>query len=176
MQDDVTDGVRAMVDQGIADPHHIAIVGLSYGGYTALAGAAFTPTLYSCAASVNGISDLRTLLQESVPTSDFAFGVRMITSSEDLFKERIGSVSDSAIKTKSPINSVDAIRIPVLVAYSTGDAVVPNEQSERMAAALGKAGKPVTVVTLPQEDHWMSRSETRVQLLRALESFLHDHI
>jgi|HubBroStandDraft_1064217.scaffolds.fasta_scaffold03417_2 dipeptidyl aminopeptidase/acylaminoacyl peptidase len=176
MQDDVTDGVRAMVDQGIADPHHIAIVGLSYGGYAALAGAAFTPTLYSCAASVNGISDLRTLLQESVPTSDFAFGVRMITSSEDQIKERIGSVSDSTIKTKSPINSVDAIRIPVLVAYSTGDAVVPNEQSERMAGALGKAGKPVTVVKLPEEDHWMSRSETRVQFLHALESFLHDHI
>jgi dipeptidyl aminopeptidase/acylaminoacyl peptidase len=176
MQDDVTDGVRAMVDQGIADPHHIAIVGLSYGGYAALAGAAFTPTLYSCAASVNGISDLRTLLSESVPTSDFAFGMRLITSSEDQFKERIGSVSDSTIRTKSPINSVDAIRIPVLVAYSAGDAVVPNEQSERMAEALGKAGKPVTVMKLPQEDHWMSRSETRVQLLHALESFLHDHI
>ncbi|MGB6520529.1 MAG: prolyl oligopeptidase family serine peptidase, partial [Candidatus Cybelea sp.] len=125
MQDDVTDGVQAMIAQGVADPHHIAIVGASYGGYAALAGAAFTPVLYSCAASVNGISDLRTLLEESVPTSDFAFGMRMITSSQDQFKERIGSVSDSTIRTKSPINSIDAIRIPVLVAYSSGDAVVP---------------------------------------------------
>jgi dipeptidyl aminopeptidase/acylaminoacyl peptidase len=176
MQDDVTDGVQAMITQGIADPHHIAIVGASYGGYAALAGAAFTPTLYSCAASVNGISNLRTLLQESVPTSDLAMGIRLITSSENEFKERIGSVSDSTMRTKSPINSIDAIRIPVLVAYSTGDGVVPNEQSERMADALTKAGKSVTVIKLPEEDHWMSRSETRIQLLKALESFLHDHM
>ncbi|MEA3105940.1 MAG: hypothetical protein QOI88_545 [Gammaproteobacteria bacterium] len=45
MQDDVTDGVTAMIDQGIADARHICIVGASYGGYAALAGAAFTPSL-----------------------------------------------------------------------------------------------------------------------------------
>ena len=65
MQDDVTDGVRAMIDQKIADPQHVCIVGASSGGYAALAGAAFTPELYACAASIEEISDLRALLQEA---------------------------------------------------------------------------------------------------------------
>lgn len=178
MQDDVTDGVQAMIAQGVADPHHIAIVGMSYGGFAALAGAAFTPTLYSCAVSVNGVSDLHALMDEQAPQSGFMYGraARFISTGQSWLQERIGSETDPTIKTRSPINSVEAIRIPVLVAYSTSDGVVPNEQSESMAGALGKAGKPVTVVKLPEEDHWMSRSETRVQFLHALESFLHDHI
>jgi len=67
MQDDVTDGVRAMIDQGVADPHRVCIVGASYGGYAALAGAAFTPDLYSCAVSISGVTDLPALMRESVP-------------------------------------------------------------------------------------------------------------
>jgi dipeptidyl aminopeptidase/acylaminoacyl peptidase len=62
MQDDVTDGVKAMIKNGLADPARICIAGASYGGYAALAGAAFTPEMYACAISVNGISDLPALL------------------------------------------------------------------------------------------------------------------
>jgi dipeptidyl aminopeptidase/acylaminoacyl peptidase len=174
MQDDVTDGVQAMIEQGIADPHHVGIVGMSYGGYAALAGAAFTPTLYSCAASVNGVSDLRALMEEEVPR--YGNFVRFISASQSEFTERIGAETDPALKTKSPINSVASIRTPILIAYGTGDARVPTEQSERMAEALRKAGKSVTVVKLPDEDHWLSRTETRVQLLQAVDGFLHEHL
>ena len=69
MQDDVTDGVRALIEQGIADPKRVCIVGWSYGGYSALAGAAFTPELYACAASIAGISDLPDLLGFDFKTS-----------------------------------------------------------------------------------------------------------
>lgn len=174
MQNDVSDGVQAMIEQGIADAHHVGIVGMSYGGYSALAGAAFTPTLYSCAVSVNGVSDLRALMEEEIPR--YGAYVRFISASQSEFAERIGTETDPALRTKSPINSVATIRIPILIAYGTGDARVPNEQSQRMAEALSKAGKPVTVVKLPDEDHWLSRTETRVQLLQALDSFLHEHL
>jgi len=61
-QDDLTDGVKALITQGIADPKRVCIVGASYGGYAALAGAALTPELYACAASVAGVADLPELL------------------------------------------------------------------------------------------------------------------
>jgi dipeptidyl aminopeptidase/acylaminoacyl peptidase len=63
-----------------------------------------------------------------------------------------------------------------MVVYGNGDAVVPNAQSERMAKALNAAGKRVTVVKLADEDHWLSRTDTRVQLLKAFEGFLHDNL
>jgi len=174
MQDDVSDGVRAMVDQGIADPHHVCIVGLSYGGYAALAGAAFTPDLYTCAVSVSGISDLRALMESVLPGG--VLHNMVISASQSQWKERVGEETDPRLGSKSPINSVGAIRIPVMIAYGTGDGVVPIEQSTRMVDALQKAGKPVTVVKLPDEDHWLSQAQTRTQLLEALESFLHDHL
>jgi dipeptidyl aminopeptidase/acylaminoacyl peptidase len=74
------------------------------------------------------------------------------------------------------VNAVNRIHIPILIMYGTGDGVVPTGQSERMAKALRQAGKPVKVVTLDQEDHWLSRSASRVQVLRELEAFLKENL
>src|SRR5262249_10639386 len=63
MQDDISDGVKKLIADGIADPKRVCIVGASYGGYAALSGATKTPELYACAASLAGISDLGELLK-----------------------------------------------------------------------------------------------------------------
>ena len=174
MQDDLSDGVQAMVQQGVADPKHVCIVGISYGGYAALAGAAFTPKLYSCAVSVSGVSDLKQLLEEKVPSA--SPGYRVYSAAMSTWRERIGSPGDSVLSKKSPINSIASITAPVLIIYGSGDSVVPNSQSERMADALRAAGKPVRVVKLADEDHWLSRTATRVQMLEAIEQFLRDNL
>jgi dipeptidyl aminopeptidase/acylaminoacyl peptidase len=178
MQDDVTDGVQAMIDQGIADPHRIGIVGASYGGYVALAGAAFTPKLYKCAVSISGVSDLPALMRAQLPVDTMSGGmtVHWISASQSDWKERVGAPTDRSLWTRSPINSVATIAIPILLIYGTGDAIVPNDQSERMAHALSVAGKSVTVATLAGEDHWLSRTETRVQVLKELDSFLRTNL
>ena len=171
MQDDVTDGVRAMIEQGVADPHRICIVGASsYGGYAALVGVAFTPDLYACAASISGIADLSTLIRERVP-----FYATASTASSD-WKAHIGGAGDKELKERSPLYSASSIKVPVLVIYGTADAIVPNEQSERMAQALTDSGKTVTLVKLQGEDHWLSRSATRIEVLRQLEQFLAKHL
>ena len=46
MQDDITAGVRYLIDQHIADPDRICIMGASYGGYAALWGLVKTRTLF----------------------------------------------------------------------------------------------------------------------------------
>lgn len=178
MQDDVTDGVRAMIEQKVADPAHVCIVGASYGGYAALAGAAFTPELYACAASIEGISDLRALLEEVVPTVGGTAGrvVRYYSTAIDDWTAHIGAPTDPNLGKRSPINSIATIKAPIFIAYGTGDGVVPVSQSQRMAEALKAAGKPVTVVQLVGEDHWLSRGETRIQLLRELDAFLKQYL
>jgi dipeptidyl aminopeptidase/acylaminoacyl peptidase len=171
MQDDVTDGVKAMIDQGIADARHVCIVGASYGGYAALAGAAFTPSLYSCAVSINGVSDLPAYMRSSVPL----YGVYASTA-EQYWKARIGTRNEARLGAVSPINSVKNINIPILIIYSSGDGVVPNEQSERMIQALRSTGKTVEVDTLKGEDHWLSKTQTRTQVLHTLDAFLKAHL
>lgn len=166
MQDDLSDGVKALVEQGIADPARVCIVGASYGGYAALAGAAFTPDLYACAASVNGVSDLPGMLGNSVRRGgDESYELAY-------WRSHIGSEHDPRVVEKSPARSAKTVRAPVLLIHGADDTVVPIRQSELMANALQKAGKSHAFVRLKGEDHWLSASATRIRVLQELEAFL----
>jgi acetyl esterase/lipase len=166
MQEDVTDTVRALAEQGIADPKRVCIVGASYGGYAALAGAAFTPDLYACAVSVSGVSDLPLMLaHEGNSNPDESVTV-------DYWKEHIGLPTDAMVIARSPARAARAVRAPILLIHGTEDTVVPIEQSRVMARALKEAGKPFELIELPGEDHWLSQSVTRIRMLTEIERFL----
>jgi dienelactone hydrolase len=170
MQDDVSDGVKAMVEQGVADAHRVCIVGASYGGYAALAGAAFTPELYKCAVSISGVSDLPDMLG--------TVKARGGEESDSLayWLESIGSPFDKNVIERSPARAAEQIRIPILLLHGINDSVVPVEQSEGMARALAKFNKKYTFVKLDGEDHWLSRGETRLQVLKEIEKFLKENL
>jgi dienelactone hydrolase len=169
MQDDVSDGVSALIQQGVADPTRVAIVGSNYGGYAALAGAAFTPQLYACAVSVNGISNLPEILQiwEGAHAEPKGLGY---------WRESIGSRLDPEVSARSPIQGAAAVRAAVLLIYSADEPGVPPEQSENMARALRAAGKEVKEVRLVGDDEWVARSDTRIQTLKETEQFLAAHL
>ncbi|MCI3952813.1 MAG: acylamino-acid-releasing enzyme [Burkholderiales bacterium] len=170
MQDDVSDGVKALVAQGIADPKRVCIVGDSYGGYAALAGAALTPDLYACAVSINGISDLPEFL---------AWREKMTGDESNSFffwRDSIGDSLDSRIAEVSPASVARNVRAPILLIHGTNDSVVPIAQSELMANALKSAGKTYEFIRLESEDHWLSSSATRVRLLGAIDKFLAPHL
>jgi dipeptidyl aminopeptidase/acylaminoacyl peptidase len=76
------------------------------------------------------------------------------------------------LDTISPIRHLDAVNVPVLLIHGLDDTVVPFKQSSLMFEALTGAGKKVQLVTLKHEDHWLSRSETRLQMLQASVAFL----
>jgi dipeptidyl aminopeptidase/acylaminoacyl peptidase len=170
MQDDLTDGVLAMIQQGVADPRRVCIVGGSYGGYAALAGAAFTPDLYKCAVSVNGVSDLPEMLG-SVKVQNGAE-----SDSVAYWRDNIGSPFDRRVIERSPALAADAIRVPILLMHGVDDTVVPIGQSESMARALEKRNKPFEFIRLPGEDHWLSRADTRLRVLTEIERFLREHL
>lgn len=172
MQDDVTDAVRAVLDSGIADPKRVCIVGWSYGGYAALAGAAFTPDLYACAASIAGVTDLPSQIGYDVKGS---WG-RDSEIFHDL-RKLIGEPTDAQVIAKSPARAAASVRAPILLIHGADDTVVPIEQSQRMARALAAAGKPHQLIELANEDHWMwSKSSSRIRTLTELERFLGEHI
>ncbi|HVN41836.1 MAG TPA: S9 family peptidase [Steroidobacteraceae bacterium] len=171
MQDDITDGARKLLADGTVDPKRICIVGASYGGYAALAGVAFTPEVYACAASINGVTDLPDLVAgERLPR--YEDDVEWKATMHDL----IGSASDPELAARSPSRSADTIKAPVLLVHSSDDMVVPFAQSELMAKALASAGKSTKLVKIPGEDHWLSREDSRVTVLKQLESFLAQYL
>lgn len=171
MQTDLSDGVSYLAKQGIVDPARVCIVGGSYGGYAALAGVTLQPTVYRCAVSVAGISDLARMLQwETRGGIEDSYATR--------YWDRYWGVSgstDPKLDEISPIKHVDAVTAPVLLIHGRDDTVVPYEQSQIMYDALRGENKDVELVTLKKEDHWLSSSDTRLQMLQATVAFLRAH-
>jgi len=166
MQTDLSDGVRFLAKQGTVDPARVCIVGASYGGYAALAGVTLDPGVYRCAISVAGISDLRRFRRWS---AEYHLGL-----SQRYWDRYMGIAdqNDSGLIAISPIEHVSAVTVPVLLIHGRDDTVVPFEQSDIMLSALKRAGKSVELITMKHEDHWLSHSETRLQMLQASVAFL----
>ncbi len=172
MQDDITDGVDALIKGGFADPDRVCIIGASYGGYAALAGGAFTPDLYSCVGAIAPVSDLPRMLRAEKQDNGknswvLAYWERVIGDLETELDK---------LEEISPVNFASEFQAPVLLIHGKDDTVVPLRQSEVMNNALKRADKEVEFVTLKGEDHWLSSSETRLQTLQALDAFVEKHI
>jgi dipeptidyl aminopeptidase/acylaminoacyl peptidase len=172
MQTDLSDGVRFLANQGTIDPARVCIVGASYGGYAALAGATLDPGVYRCAVSVAGIADLKRFEEwvnyKGIDGYNF----------EERYWARFMGVSgalDPLLDSISPIKHVDVVDVPILLIHGRDDTVVPFEQSTLMRDALRRANKDVEFVALQHEDHWLSRGETRLQMLQASVAFLRAH-
>ncbi|WP_162244264.1 MULTISPECIES: S9 family peptidase [unclassified Phenylobacterium] len=164
MQTDLLDGIAAVADK--ADAGKVCIVGASFGGYAALAGATMHPDAYKCAASVAGISDLGLMLEQQWRTSgDDSAKVGEL-------RTMLGAADKGKLNATSPALLVSKTTAPVLLVHGDQDTVVPPQQSQVMANALKAAGRPYEYVVLPGENHDMTRSATRTQMLQALESFL----
>jgi dipeptidyl aminopeptidase/acylaminoacyl peptidase len=166
MQHDVTDGVKALAERGTIDSRRVCIVGWSYGGYAALAGATLTPGLYRCAASINGVSDL--------PLMIGAVRVRGGKFSDALayWKDHIGEPTDPDVIAVSPARRAQAASSSIMLFHAELDSVVPIIQSETMASALKSANKPYEFVRLPGDDHALSTAAMRTTVLENLGPFL----
>jgi dipeptidyl aminopeptidase/acylaminoacyl peptidase len=168
MQDDITEGVEKLIADGIVDPTRICIVGGSYGGYAALAGATLTPDLYACAVSVNGVAN--------IPANIFQKSGR--NSGNDWWNKAVGNRVNDAneLRAVSPVYLAGKAKAPILLIHAKDDIVVSPGQSRGMRDALQAARKQVEYVELKGEDHWLSRAETRTEMLARSIEFIDKHI
>lgn len=166
-------GVRALIKQGVVNAHRVCIVGVSYGGYAALAGAAFSPQTYACAVSINGISDLPAFVRYEIAA---AGGVSTGTATAAYWRAQLGSPSDPRLAAESPVNAAADVRAPVLLMHCAHGAGVLFSQSQEMADALTRLGKTVTLTRLPGRDLCLDRTSTRSALLRAIGPFLRKYL
>lgn len=171
MQDDITWGVKYLIEQGIADPKNIGIMGGSYGGYATLAGLAFTPDLYKCGVSIVGPSNLITLLNSIPPYWE---------SIRTVFHERMGNPNTpegkAQLERQSPLNSASKIKVPLLVIQGANDPRVNIHESDQIVVALRERGAAVEYIVAPDEGHGFSRPVNNMAMLAAAEKFLAKHL
>ena len=172
MQDDLTDAVKFFTSKGLVDPKRVCIIGASYGGYAALAGGAFTPDLYKCVVSINGIGDLNDMLSwdksQNGHDSEVAEYMAMQFAN--------GEVDKKELQKMSPKMFANNFAAPVLLIHSVNDKRVPIRQSEQMLKALKKQNKSVDMIELEGDNHHLLEGATRTQALEATVKFVNQHL
>lgn len=169
MQNDITDGVKWLIKEGIADPKRVAIYGASYGGYATLAGVTFTPDLYACAVDYVGVSNLLSFMNTIPP-----YWKPLL----DMMHEMIGDPeTDKEMMEKySPVFHVDQIKAPLFIAQGANDPRVNKAESDQMVEALKKRGVEVEYMVKENEGHGFSNEENKFDFYRAMEKFLDKYL
>lgn len=168
MQDDIEDGVRWAVAQGIADPERVCIYGASYGGYSAMMGLIRTPKLYRCGVNAVGVTDLDLFMDAT--WTDYARS----DSAEYTLVQMMGD--RSRFEEVNPVAQARRIESPVLLAYGSEDRRVPIEHGTRMRSALDKAGKPYEWMLMEGEGHGFFDPKNIEAYYRSVEAFLARHL
>lgn len=170
MHDDLIDGVKWAVSQGVTTPDKVCIFGGSYGGYATLVGLTMTPHIFACGISIVGISNLQTLY-ESYPE----YWKPMI----DQFVVETGGdprtvEGKEILRKKSPLTYVDQIQRPLLIVHGKNDPRVKQAESDQIVKAMQERDIPVTYLLYPDEGHGLSSPKNKASFFAASEKFLAD--
>lgn len=169
MQDDITDGVNWLIEQGIADPKRVAIYGGSYGGYATLQGIVKTPDLYAAAIDYVGVSNLFTFMNTIPP-----YWKPML----DMMYDMVGDPKKDSIQLRetSPVFNADKIKTPLFIAQGANDPRVNKAESDQMIGALKTRGVDVEYMVKDNEGHGFHNEENQFDFYAAMEAFLQKHI
>jgi dipeptidyl aminopeptidase/acylaminoacyl peptidase len=169
MLDDVIDGARWVVKQGVADPKRMAVFGGSFGGYAALSALAFHPKVFACGVDLSGPSNLITFLQNQPP---------YWADARASFTRRVGDPEKDAdfLRSRSPLFSAKNIEAPVFIAQGENDPRVKRSESDQMVEALRKNGKSVEYLLMADEGHDFATPENNLELFQRIEAFLEKYL
>lgn len=171
MQDDVADGARWAIAQGVADPKRICIAGASYGGYATLMGLARNPELFRCGVDWVGVTDINLLYDlRFTNTSQEAkrYGLPVLVGDQG---------KDAAmLKANSPLENAARITQPLLMAYGGKDRTVPIEHGKKFYAAVRQTNPHVEWIEYPDEGHGWHDERTAIDFWTRVDKFLGQNI
>ena len=170
IQDDIEDATRWAITAGIADPQRIAIMGQSYGGYSALFALGHNPELYRCGISIAGVTDWLAMFDNS-DVGDYKAASRH-------WREQMGDPDKDKdfLQAVSPVNFADKITAPVLIIQGKEDHRVPQDQAKRMIAALEKTGGKPASLFLSEVGHNYGSEKKRLEIYKSIVAFLEKNL
>jgi len=165
IQNDIEDGARWAIANGITAPKRMAIMGGSYGGYSALMGLIQTPDLYTCGVSLAGVTDWGALIERNRAMFPIAAGIQA---------HLVGDPAKQAadLRDVSPIAHVGRIQVPVLIVHGKDDQNVPYAQATALVAELEKEKKPYEFMARANELHGFRNARNQAEYFRRVEAFL----
>jgi dipeptidyl aminopeptidase/acylaminoacyl peptidase len=174
MQDDIADGTRWAIAQGVADPRRVCIAGASYGGYATLMGLIKDPALYKCGIDWVGVTDINLLYEgqwnftSDLPDEWKQYGMPAL----------VGDPVDDAeqLKATSPLLRAAEIKQPLLLAYGGADKRVPLPHGTKFYKAVRQTNPDVEWIEYEEEGHGWALPKNRIDFWSRVEKFLDKHI
>jgi dipeptidyl aminopeptidase/acylaminoacyl peptidase len=178
VQQDIVDGVRHLLAQGIGDPQRVGIVGHSFGGYSTLLGVTFAPELFKV-----GVA--------GAPPADFGWSMRWLVDAGDqgalpdrslvatlraLSVDPTDPATYARLHAQSPVVNAGKLRSPVLLMAGGADRVVAIREVIHYAALLRRLGKPVSLYVEPGGGHSPVAPLPREAYVYLVEAMLHAHL
>jgi len=164
--DDVADCTAHAVTAGPADPTRLAVMGRSYGGYLTFASLVWHPDLFRTGVAVCGMSDLLT----------FFAGTEPWLAESASHKYGHPEHDRALLRALSPMNRVDALRVPLLAVHGEHDTNVPPGESEQFVRAARDRGIPAELLALRDEGHDFLRADNRRLFRRTAADWLERHL
>ena len=167
MQKDMAEGVQWAIDQGIADPQRLAVMGGSFGGFSTLAQLIQKPHDYRCGISIVGVANWPRAIESFPPYWRL---------SRPYLNRMYGDINKpeerAQILANSPITHIDKITAPLLVIHGANDVRVIKQDSDDVVAALQALGRPVEYMVFNDEGHSISKWRNRLAMSRKIEDTL----
>lgn len=166
VQQDIAEAARWAVDQGIADPARMAVLGASFGGFSVLAQLIQHPEQWRCGVDLVGVANWPRVIENWPP----------FWRNRHYFRATYGDVNDPAERARmlanSPITHIDRITAPLLVIHGANDIRVLKQDSDDVVAALRRLGRPVQYLQFGNEGHATARWRNRLETWRRIEDHL----
>lgn len=160
--EDLARSVDYLVENKIAHPRRIAVMGGSYGGFMTLASITTYPEKFAAGIDIVGIANFKTFLERTGPWR------RKIREAEYGSLEEDGEFLDEI----SPIHKVDRITAPLLVIHGKNDPRVPHHEADQIVQALKDRGQPVDYLLFEDEGHGIAKLENRIIAYARIVTFL----
>ena len=163
---DLKYAVHWLTDAGDADPHRIAVMGGSYGGFMVLAAITSYPEMWAAAVDIVGIANFVTFLENTGPWR------------RHLREAEYGSLAhDRELLTEiSPIHNVDRIEAPLMVIHGANDPRVPVGEAEQIVDQLQARNHPVQYLRYEDEGHGLVKLANKLDAYPRVADFLERHL
>jgi dipeptidyl aminopeptidase/acylaminoacyl peptidase len=169
IQDDITDGVKWLISQKIADPDKIAIFGGGFGGFSALYGVSFHPELYNCAIVQYGVINFFTFIKDVPP---------YLKPRLQMIYDMVGNPETDAeqLRAISPVFHTDKIKAPLLIFQGAKDERANISELNQFVRELKKQNVPVTYFLKPNERNVFRNEHNRMEMYTEIEKFLDNNM
>lgn len=160
IQDDIADGVKHVIGQGLADGKKVCIYGASFGGYSAMMNPIRNPGMYRCAIGYVGVYDLNELYKDKDASKQ----------GRSFFARTMGDAMTQA--DQSPLAQVAKLDVPMLLIHGKSDYTAPFEQFRLAESALATAGKTYETLVKADEGHGFRKPANQEEAYNRMKAFL----